>query len=99
MRALIEPEGFRYSSLTQMPSTSIRGVSPIASSTVAAAARSVGLLVSRPTSCAVIASGALHPLLDQARVGRDPLVRRGGPAHAVLGDVLGHLVLVVVGPV
>src|ERR1019366_5266845 len=31
MRALIDPEGFRYSSLTQIPSTMISGVLPIAS--------------------------------------------------------------------
>ena len=31
MRALIEPDGFRCSSLTQMPSIRIRGVLPIAS--------------------------------------------------------------------
>ena len=34
MRALIEPEGFRNSSLTQIPSRFSSGVSPIASSTV-----------------------------------------------------------------
>src|SRR5215469_9670595 len=31
MRALIDPEGLRYSSLTQIPSTMTSGVSPIAS--------------------------------------------------------------------
>src|SRR5215469_3830321 len=34
MRALIDPDGLRYSSLTQIPSTMISGVSPIASRTV-----------------------------------------------------------------
>src|SRR5438045_2147248 len=31
IRALIDPDGFRYSSLTQMPSTRISGVLPMAS--------------------------------------------------------------------
>src|SRR5262249_52465217 len=36
MRALIDPEGLRYSSLTQIPSTMTSGVSPIASRIVLA---------------------------------------------------------------
>src|SRR5512135_905632 len=39
IRALIDPDGLRYSSLAQTPSTRIRGVPPIPSRTLAATTR------------------------------------------------------------
>src|SRR5207302_674248 len=77
MRALIDPEGLRYSSLTHIPSTMTRGVSPIASRIVpqrtapgCRAAPAAPLLASRTGGCAPLEAFMLTPpyVLSAGRV-------------------------------
>src|SRR3954449_5216848 len=98
MRALMDPEGLRYSSFTQMPSTLTSGVSPIASRTVSLPlTRTVGLSWAPPGTSTLTVSRP-QPGLDLVGVRVDPLLRGVVGRHAVLGDVGGHDVLVVVAP-
>jgi hypothetical protein len=58
MRALIDPEGLRYSSLTQIPSTMISGVLPIASRIVPPPGRASPAAGSRAACAAAAGSRA-----------------------------------------
>src|SRR5512140_979478 len=71
MRALIDPDGLRYSSLTQIPSTMISGVLPIASRIVPPPGRTSPPAGS-PAPCAA-AGAPIMPVMPAA------YVRAAGP--------------------
>src|SRR5437762_732441 len=78
MRALIDPEGLRYSSLTHIPSTMTRGVSPIASKIVPPPRRTTPAAGSRGPAAGSRASSAAEraPLMASMPA---PHVRWPGP--------------------
>ena len=89
MRALIDPEGLRYSSLTQIPSTMISGVLPIASRIVPPPGRTSPAAGSRAPCAAAAGSRApraaepapIVPFMPAAYVcaaGPNPPSRRAG---------------------
>jgi hypothetical protein len=85
MRALIDPDGFRYSSLTQIPSTMISGVLPIASRIVPPPARTSPPAGSRAPSATAAGSRA-PPAAERAPimpVMPAAYVRAAGPRSAV----------------
>ncbi len=94
IRALIDPEGLRYSSFTHTSSMRSSGVSPMASRIVSppltrsSRRPAIGLSSLRHLSQASTLSGLASTHFLAASSG----------VHPVLGDVLRHRVLVVVGP-
>src|SRR5260370_11493508 len=75
IRALMAPEGLRYSSLTQIPSTMIRGVLPIASRIVPPPRRTKPAAGARASSAADV---AFMPAPHVCAAGPDP---PSGPAR------------------